>query len=394
MKRKYRERHLREGATLQKLLRLSAAVAQEPDYALGREYENPLWIETRNDAFEYKCFDLLRCVAKNDAEIQTLYRTQITAVARCVAAQLMDEVHFLRLLFSWQNFVSVIDGQDNDSGMWVVEKGALMVARSMWTCKELLSKAPRDRTRDIRATLNDLGDQLHRHINDRGGVRNVSILEAINLLKVLLEEKGVSVRTDDDKYYHTVNNPSLEDFLQHEKGLMAKTLAVLYACVLRRVGIPVDIICLPRLFLLGIPSSETYVDIFRAGRVRSREECQAVARPFYRNDEWTPQALNYGAIFKTMASFCTFRSIEAMVQLRSTRFHYGHQKALSLAFSATFRHSEAVSLPTAEFRESRSYLDPEIYRHFELINDETMERYMGAPYDEILISRLNSHATG
>ena len=382
LRQDYRDRHLRDRAFLHEFLRLSEAVAREQDYALGRKYENPLWVEMRQDG--YNMFALFRAIANNEAELRTHYNVQIPAVARSVAAQLMDEVNFLGIIMSWHSLMSIVnDEKANDN---VLEEGAFLVAESMWTWKELLANDPNDRIRDAKKAMTELGHHLEQRINDRGGVGKVSTLDAINLLKVLLEENGVSVTVESEEYTIVVNNPSLEDFLQYEKGMHTHTLAVLYACVLRRVGVPVDITQLPNIFLVKVPSSETYVDVVRAGSIWSREECEAMGRRLYYEDEWTPRPLDYRDIFLRLTGFCMTCQTTVMARCSATTgLYHALEKARALISVVGSRWTEEALEHVTDFHEFRPYLDPEIYRHFELINGETMARYMQAPYDEQLL---------
>ena len=77
--------------------------------------------------------------------------------------------------------------------------------------------------------------------------------------------RSLNFRGNEQNYYDVRN--SLLSFVLQERTGIPITLAVVYKCVLMRVGVDVDIIGLPGHVVLGLPSSALYVDVFDNGRI-------------------------------------------------------------------------------------------------------------------------------
>ena len=59
------------------------------------------------------------------------------------------------------------------------------------------------------------------------------------------------------------------------------TLAVLYKCVARRLQLQVDIIGLPGHIVIGVPSLQAYVDVFRKGRrLLTLSDCERIVNSY------------------------------------------------------------------------------------------------------------------
>ena len=88
--------------------------------------------------------DILRAVAKNDDMVETLYKTNGSLLSRCLAAQLVDIVHFRNALDKLEKLIIVMDGE-NSNATDVLDEGALIIADNLWTWEEVLSGAPQNR---------------------------------------------------------------------------------------------------------------------------------------------------------------------------------------------------------------------------------------------------------
>ena len=216
--------------------------------------------------------------------------------------------------------------------------------------------------------MDDLGSELVHRLDERGGIESAGALEAAMLLKTLLFDE-MSFMVADDTTYMYVGNWSIERALHSRKGAPI-TVAVIFKCILSRAGVQVDIIALEsRLHpLLGFASIRQCVDMFC-----NAEQFQAF--------EWNLELvspLSYTEVLEALA-VCIMRCYEeAASRTPTTRVYVDIVKASILCTAANSR-EPAYFLPFAIYQ-TTSYMDPETFRYFGLIDDDTMRRHLGAPF--------------
>lgn len=375
----YRDQHAADGEIVRQLQTVSQEIGQKEDYGLGREFSNPMWEDIyRND----DSFNVLRAVAKDDPTIKALYSMKVSALLKCVAAELMERSYFEGTL-PCLLFLSVRLNDGNKHGAKMLEMCAMQVTETMWTWQELLANDPCSRIRDTREMLDDIGKALSSRFGTQGTMKGSSPLEAVRALnKIMIEEMGFAGNVAN---YYDAKNSSLYHVLKSRKGIPL-TLAVLYKLLLSRVGIDVDIIGLPGHVVLGIPDTQTFVDIFNGGDVLSTEDCREIVQSYqveWREDYLLPLSVK-DVFFRMLTNALTCRARD-MQQSKSFRGY------ILLVRAAVFRESVRRLAPnrvTQYVRSGYPFLDPKIFRHFGLIDDEKLSTC------EKMISRFyeNNHS--
>ena len=100
-------------------------------------------------------------------------------------------------------------------------------------------------------------------------------LEALN--HVFFDQLQFSGNTDD---YYDFHNSLLHTSLRRRTGI-PMTLAILYKCLARRISLHVEIIGLPGHIVIGVPSLDRYVDVFRRGRrLLTVEDCERIVNSY------------------------------------------------------------------------------------------------------------------
>jgi hypothetical protein len=80
--------------------------------------------------------------------------------------------------------------------------------------------------------------------------------------------------------YYSYKNSLLSFVLLEKKGIPL-SLAILYSCICRRIGISVDIIGLPGHVVVGIPGERRlFVDVYHQGRLLTEQDCHAIAQSY------------------------------------------------------------------------------------------------------------------
>jgi regulator of sirC expression with transglutaminase-like and TPR domain len=329
-------------------------------------------------------FDVLRLIAKNDPSIKALYNTNVSTLNRCVATELMDRVHFQHVLHRLRDSDLIIHYKHQNT-IELLEEGSLLFSESMKTWQDLLSvDLPYNctRTSDTRDMLNDIARTLQCRLDIHGTMKSTGTLDAVCALnEVMFQEMGFAGNTEN---YYDAKNSSLYHVLKSRKGFPL-TLAVLYKLVLNRVGIDVDIIGLPGHVVIGIPGLQTFVDVFDGGRILSPEDCREIVQSHphpveWRHDYLLPVSVKH-VIVRMLSNVLKFRERD----IRQTRSVRGY---ITLMRTKVF-YMLIAGYPRHEITkcmfEARQFLDPKIFRHFGLIDEEklTMCEQMIAPFYNI-----------
>ena len=375
----YQQRHVQDGITLHKLLQVSHAVERAQDYGLGSKYENPLWFQLCN---EQHSFDLLRFVARNDQAIKTLYhRAEISLVTRCLATQLLELVHFRNMLQQFQSLVNEIQVGDCCS-VDAMEQGAMLLAESQTPWKELIKDAsPADRMNATRQSLDDLAKTLQGRLNTCR--QSVNIMDTIRLLyTIMADEMEFSISSILVSPNHSL---SIEQTLQCRRG-SSITIAVICKSVLHRVGISVDVIPDAKRVLLTVRGDQVeFVDFLHGCQLLSYEDLR-VQSPYVQEVIGMKclgivvkkEILVLKFMVKLLSSYCQ----RVMHELRSIRsFNATNRAELLKSFMVGRLECSDETVYCNEWTDvDCQYLDPEIFRSYNLINDSTMNRHNEAPW--------------
>jgi regulator of sirC expression with transglutaminase-like and TPR domain len=360
----YKDQHTADGEILRQLQTVSQEIGQKEDYGLGREFTNQMWedIYCNGDSF-----NVLRAVAKDDPTIKALYDMKVSPILKCVAAELMERSHFQGTLPRLSYLSEHLNG-GNDNKIELLEEVSLLFSETMWTWQELLARDPDSRIRDTREMLDGIVKALSSRFDTQGTMEGSNPLEAVRALnKIMIEEMGFAGNTED---YYDVKNSSLYHVLKSRKGIPL-TLAVIYKLVLSEVSIDVDIIGLPGHVVLGIPGTHTFVDVFEGGRVLSPEDCREIVQS-YRRFEWREDyllPLSVKDVLVRMLSNVLACLARGMQQTTSVRGF------VLLVRTAAFRASMqglAQNVVAPYMRSGYRFLDPKIFRHFGLLDDEKL----------------------
>lgn len=369
----YVDRHGQDGETIRRLALVARAVETERDYGLGREYRMPTWMELIEGM---DSLEILSFIARNDAQIKTLYtHVNVTPLLRALATELLLMVHCRHVLKDLEHLKKDIHREEVDDTN-LLEQGSLLLSQCILSWKDLLlpeNEAPRYTCRHSRAKLDELGNQLQDRLDSRGGVEALSTLGAVGLLNaMLIEDMGFA---GNDENYYDEKNSSIDHVLKSRKGIPL-TLAVIYKLILNRVGVIVDIIGLPGHVVLGIPHQETFVDVYNGGRTLSVEDCRNIVLSY--EVEWNTRFLAPLTVVDTIlrmernAEGCHVR---AWHQSMLTKNLYSYHRLDGFAYLL-----EPDRYGRQMLQYGMTYVDPEIFRHFDLIDDDTMRRHQRAAF--------------
>jgi regulator of sirC expression with transglutaminase-like and TPR domain len=138
-----------------------------------------------------------------------------------------------------------------------------------------LSSGCRDTTSDwIRQQLDEIADM----VKARFPPEDLTTPEKLDILNtVFFDELNFGGNTDN---YYDFQNSLLHVALQLRTGI-PMTLAVIYKCISRRIGLQVEIIGLPGHIVIGLPELNAYVDVFRRGRrLLTVADCERIVNTY------------------------------------------------------------------------------------------------------------------
>lgn len=363
--RSYKARHVQDHATFHSLLDVSETVERERDYGLGskRLGQDPICSTLGNI---YYSFDLLRSVANKDPAVALLYpekNKSVSLVTRCVATMVLDNMHFLEL---GGKMNCILHGM-GDTNSSFAEEGALLLMESqrLWSELLVLDSSPLERMQAVCNKLDELASGLQHLIDTHMG--HASPLDVVTLLgTMLVDELGFSVSNVRDN----ADKSSIERVLGSKTGF-PMTMAVICQALLRRVGVPVTIARAHRQVILGLPGNEVFVDVFCGCRLLSPSELRA------RSDNTWGQTNS--VVFKEA------EVVGAMIKdLIPCYAPSRHPARTTEIWNFSFRTAILDTLWNGTDIESTryqyTYPDPAIWKHFNLINDDTFWRHTEAPY--------------
>ena len=151
-----------------------------------------------------------------------------------------------------------------------LEEYAITSSRMFFDIKD----GPNDNTAAwIRKELEDIGALVRERLSEDPNTEER--LEALNnVFFDQLQFKG------NNENYYDFENSMLHTSLRRRMAI-PMTLAVLYKCVARRIDLFVDIIGLPGHIVIGVPSLNRYVDVFRQGRrLMTVEDCELIVNSY------------------------------------------------------------------------------------------------------------------
>jgi len=180
-----------------------------------------------------------------------------------MAAHGVLAIHFEYLLKDWYDDVS----QKEDA--IISEEGAVLFDKNLQSFDEIPAGTEEN---VVVKEIDAIANELHHRLD----TENISLENAEQVIRILntilIDEMGFQGNWD--PYVH---NFSIQHVLESRKGNQI-ILLVLYKCICRRVGMPVQIICLCRNFvMLRLPNDHgppLFVDVVRGGRILSLQECQ------------------------------------------------------------------------------------------------------------------------
>jgi hypothetical protein len=193
------------------------------------------------------------------------------------------------------------------------------------------------------------------------------------LYTIMVDEMGLS---NSDTLVDPKRSISIQLVLNSRQGSPI-ILGIICKSILSRVGITVDIVPDPRCVLLSVPG-RGHVDFMNCCRTLSNEvRTGHMAESPITVAEGELQVLYF--LMDSLLSYCQ----RVMHVLRSTRSFNATKRA---EFLQTFMIARTTLQSTAKnaYNECSAhdaqYLDPEIFRKYNLINDSTMHRHDEAPW--------------
>jgi regulator of sirC expression with transglutaminase-like and TPR domain len=125
---------------------------------------------------------------------------------------------------------------------------------------------------DISEHLNLIGNSIQEKCSDSTSVRGK--LDMVH--QVFFEELHFRGNVQD---YYDYNNSLLHSCLMQKKGIPL-TLAILYKCICRRLGINVDIIGLPGHIIVKVVELDRFVDVFDGGATLTMVDIERIVNRY------------------------------------------------------------------------------------------------------------------
>mmetsp|Transcript_16563 Transcript_16563/g.24440 ORF Transcript_16563/g.24440 Transcript_16563/m.24440 type:complete len:453 (-) Transcript_16563:421-1779(-) len=246
--------------------------------SVGKSWNNPNWtlllLELRLDAYD---------ILKSMANALIDYKAEVLKqnLCRFLAARTVVRIHISQCLLEWKKITSSDYGEYQatqiESEATQIEKLALLAAKAQMTPPELLDETNPMEV-DVTKHLDRIADKCRTTITNTSSRSNKEKILVIS--EVLFGEMGFAGNNED---YYNYKNSLLNHLLKSKKGI-PMTLAVLFACVARRLNIVTDIIGLPGHVVLGFfddtTSKQLYLDVYRGGKIMQLEECQRISSSY------------------------------------------------------------------------------------------------------------------
>jgi hypothetical protein len=207
---------------------------------------------------------------------------------------------------------------------------------------------------------------------------------------MLVDEMGFVVAND----VSDATNFSMEHVLETHRGAPL-ILAVIYQCVLRRVGINIDILLLAETQpVLGLPDQSLYLDVLlpddtTTTRLVPKQWNSTILKPL--------SFLHVLLLLTSDIDNCIMNAMTQSWRAITTRRIMGIARTSCL-------NQKMLGSPPKPFglhRMLTCMMDPEIFKHYNLISDKTMMRRTKAPFyyamryavQELLYIRRNNRGT-
>ena len=286
---------------LQSMLKLSETQGMISDQCvhLGRAWEHRDWntlLRNRAD-----CYDIFKSIARRHlGSSSSSVRDKVMAF---LAARCVQDIHFVDCLLEWkrqlENGVEEPQSRTQSSqlkSVQLLEKFVFLICEMQRNPCELIqddnnlstfdedvesshaNATPAKKSLDEIAKL--CNDRIDKELGRDASVR--SKLEVVN--DVLVNQYGFSGNVED---YYNHQNVLLDRVLQSKSG-MPLTLCILYSCVCRRIGIPVQVTGLPGHIVLGFDTNDTnvtserrsFIDVFHGCRFLTSDDCRGIVAQY------------------------------------------------------------------------------------------------------------------
>ena len=256
--------------------------------------------------------------------------------------------------------------------------GVLLLLESQRRWDDLISfpASPFDRMKATRKKLDDLGRELKSRLEQYGDSKTT--LETVKLLHTMLvDERGISITTASDKIEYL----SIEHVLQSKEGSPI-VLAIICCSILCHIGISVNIANVSKRVILGLSGGDTFVDVFSEGcQTLSIDEVRALPRinllatgghPLPSILLENPQV--FDIVLDNIYHF--YMQVSQIVRVGRVSVALARFTYLRSSVQASRIMPGAIS----PLLNAHANLDPEIFRHYNLINYDTMRRHLEGGY--------------
>ena len=248
---------------------------------LGHAWSHPSWkdlLEKQDDAI-----DILRM--NSHVQRGGSFRAKLKAFLACRSLQ---NLYFATCLHEWKEIQQVVETNSNRLALdpffnaEILERYAILINRIQLSPPELMKGSNVGDA--IVARLDRLAQDCRQVLEE--GMR---LEEQIARVKdFLVNEKGFVGNSDD---YYNYRNSLLDCALETKKGIPI-TLAILFVCVFRRLGLEASLVGLPGHVVLGFRTEDgesSFIDVFREGNILSVADCQQIC--FSYGFPWQPEFL-------------------------------------------------------------------------------------------------------
>jgi len=204
-----------------------------------------------------------------------------------ITVRVIQAIHFSQCLHEWRRIAELeYNHQMNqDPGRdvhpsQILERYALLMIQLQQTPLQLVNRDISIRS-FVLESLDELANRC-RHLIQEAETTGATVgnLETIRIISIeLFERQDFKGNTDD---YYNYRNSLLDQVLKTRKGIPI-TLAILFVCVCRRLGITAGIIGLPG-HVVSCFSTEDgkqhYVDVFHKGKLLNINDCRRICESY------------------------------------------------------------------------------------------------------------------
>jgi regulator of sirC expression with transglutaminase-like and TPR domain len=309
-----------------------------------------------------------------------------------LAARSLQTIQFAECLYEWKAIQELQQDQQGEEpnamvdpalNTLLLERYTLLVSEIQQTPDQLVLRRDGNLRQSVVRRLDRLAEACQEQIQERESSKacgssphhpSLGILDKIQIINnCLFQQEGFKGNSDD---YYNYRNSLLDCVLDSKMGIPI-TLAILYTCICRRLGLDVYLVGLPGHVVLGFSTNEDsdnnpdvqFLDVFREGKLLSVQDCRRICLsynvPFFdKYIEPLPAHQVLQRILNNLAN-CHFHGMATGNELFHSDLFY-HQRALASIHSQP--PGNAAPLVDRVTQELPLTLSPDLLRFYGLLS--------------------------